>query len=414
MENNRLIFLDSFGERLSTFKFYNLLLKNLQEYYHSKFYESTPPIISFSSKFFIDSNVLPLIAGLGLYLKKFHGIEIDLHLTNTPDTINVINFLDKSDFLYIVGDNMNPSFPIGKKIFKFDKAYVGGYTGFIKQQLRIDHKLRCYSQDESNIKEVLDGDYLSDLKRDYLLEYFKGRVENDFNNIFEDREILSNQKAEFTSIIAELAVNGIFHSGSPIFVMAQSKGLKDQHKNITSISVVDIGIGFYNSLQRKNERDYKYLKKSEIIDELKTKNKIFYNHDLCAIFETFCYSMAHKREGLFDLLLHTFINYKEDFQELNYFRIHNNSCQLIISYKFKPIIIELWAIRQEIKRKYISNEEGGIELLVKKGKYRIIHFAESIASEFSSNMQVSSLRLFDVEFPGVHIEVDIVESSFEN
>lgn len=411
MQNNQIIFLDSFGERFTTFKFYSEFLKSLQEYYHLKLNDNKPPILSFSTKFFIDSRVLPLLAGLGLYLKKFHGKEIELQLTNTPESINTINFLDKSDFLNIVGDNTNPYYPIGKKIYKFDNSYIGGYSGYIKKELRSDHKLRSYSKEESGINEVLQMGYSSDEKRDFLIEYFKGRVSIDFNNIFDDREILFSQKSVFTSIIAELAVNGIFHSGSPVFVMAQSKFSSYNQIFITSISVVDIGIGFYKSLQNKNEKDYKYFKKGDVINELKLINEKFYNSDLSSIFEAFCYSLSQKREGLFDLLVNIFINYNQQFQELNYFRIHNNSCQLIISSKFKSLIEELYKIRQEIKRKYILKEEDGIDVLVKNGRDTLIFLAKSIVSEYSVNIQVSSLRLFEVEFPGIHIEVDIVEPS---
>lgn len=285
MDNNKYIFLDSVGENLTSFKFYSLLLNQIHQYYHSKEYSKSPPIITFTGRLYIDSTVIPLLAGLGYYLKKFHSKEIELLLTNTPETINLINFLDKSDFFYIVGANINPVFPIGKKIFSFEESYIGGYTGYIKKQIRNDHKLRCYSQDDGNIKTILGSSYPSDIKRDYLLEYFKGRIENDFENIFEDKELLFQLKSEYSSIIAELTVNGIFHSGSHVFVMAQSKGFSQTNINTTIISVVDIGIGFYNSLMSKNENDYLHFKKFEIIEYLKGINPNYFNNDFNSIFE---------------------------------------------------------------------------------------------------------------------------------
>jgi hypothetical protein len=409
MVNNRFISLDSFGEKLTSYKFYNQLLIRLQDYYRSKDYSNLPPIFTFSSKFYIDSTVLPLLAGLGFYLSRFHGKAINLELTNTPETINIIHYLDKSDFFYIVGNNTNPTYPLGKQIFEFDPAYIGGYSGYIQRLQRVDHKLRCYAPVDSYINEILKSKYHAGIKRDFLLEYIKGRAENEFINIFEDRILLSQLKREFTSIISELVVNGIFHSHSPVFIMAQSKGNISANINTTTISVVDVGIGFYNSLQAKTNSDYKFFKKNEIIDELKRKDKNLFTQDLSSIFEVLCYSLSQKRDGLFDLMINCFINNDGEFQVLNYFRIHNKSCQIILSYKFQHHLEELKFIREEIRRRYLQDDEIGIDKLVLEGKSKIIEFAVRIVSEFSSNIQVSALRYSKVQFPGVHIELEIAE-----
>jgi hypothetical protein len=420
--NSNYIQLDSFGENLTPFKFYTLLLKKVQEYYHSIDYQNIPPILTFSGRFYMDSSVVPLLVGLGYHLKSFHKTEIDLLLTNTPNTINLIYFLDQCDFFNIVGDNQNPNFPIGKKIFNFNDAYIGGYYGYINKLNRKEHKLRCYSPEDEYLNKVINGDYSDDEKRDYLLEFFSGKVIGDFSNIFKDRDLLKEHRSSYINILAELAVNGVFHSKSPVFVMAQSKIFKDDFqqnelKNLTTykttISVVDVGIGFYQSLLKKKDEDYKYFQRFEVINFLKEKNPDVFNDDISSVFETLCFSMAQKRDGLFDLIINCFLDHKDNFQAQNYFRIHNKSSQIIFSYKYKSIIEKLKSIRKTILGNIKLGDEIEIKKTVNEGKAKIIELAEIVADEYSSNIQISSLRKYDVELPGVHIEIEIIEKKWE-
>jgi hypothetical protein len=420
--NNNYIQLDSFGDNLTSFKFYTLLLERVHQFYHSNDYQNKPPIFTFSGKFFIDSSVVPLLAGLGYHLKSFHQSEIDLLLTNTPNTINLIYFLDQCDFFNIVGDNQNPNSPIGKNIFNFSDAYIGGYYGYIKKQNRKEHKLRCYSPDDKYIKEIVKSDYSDDEKRDFLLEFINGKISDDFRTIFKDKHLLNELSASYLSILTELTVNGVFHSKAPVFVMAQSKIFKDESKQDalvdlitykTTISVVDVGVGFYNSLVTKQEEDYKYFKKFEIINFLKKKNPIIFNDDISSIFETLCFSMSQKREGLFDLIINCFLDNNDVFQGQNYFRIHNKSSQIIFSYKYKSIIEKLKSIRKTILKNIKISDSVEILKSVNEGKEKIIELAEIVAEEYSSNIQISSLRKYDVELPGVHIEIEIIEKKWE-
>lgn len=416
MDINRLIFLDSFGRNLTSFKFYNDLIYSISKYYHSNKYDGSPPIITFFNQFFIDPLVLPLLAGLGSFLKLHHKKPTELLLTNTPETIHLIRFLDNSDFFYIVGNNTNPYFPIGQNIYIFNKAAIGGYNNYFQKSLRIEHKLRSYSRNEGIVNDVINSENSISTIRDYLQEYFYQRIKDDFKIIFEDKELLNIQKEKFYFLLSELVVNGVYHSRSEVYAMARTKGFEDTNKNTTFISVVDIGIGLYRSLKNKEIEHYGLLNKFKVFNILKEKYQDKFSDDFYSLFETLCFSMCKERIGFIDLLISCFVKPNtNEVQKLNYFRIHNNTCQLIFSSKYAKRLLEISTLRANILKGFASDiAKATLKEFTNKAVLLIVSLAEEIILEYTYNIQTSSIKIFDIEFPGVHIEMEITEKLWED
>jgi len=181
----------------TTFKFYSKFLPELRNFYAHNLVNE-PPAFSFLESCYIDSSCLPLIISLGNSLKQFHHRSIQLLINNIPGTLSnkVLNYLDKSDFFYLVGDNSNPSFPIGRKIFDFDNRMLGWNTSNVT--VRKEHKVKGYSLNDIKIAQFknLPEDY----QRDKLIEHFSFVVDSDFDDIFLDNEITTENRYQFMII----------------------------------------------------------------------------------------------------------------------------------------------------------------------------------------------------------------------
>lgn len=366
--------------------------------------------IEFShSRYFIDPIALPLLLSLFNQLKAYHKRPIKLHLSNTPVTINILEYLFRSDFFYIVGSNSNPSFPIGKRILDFDEAYLGGFRG---KSIRSDHKLRCYSLADDNLNETLlhigDGE---PAQRDFLVEFYTYKVKDHFYDLLFENRNSSQLTNEFIEIFAELITNGVLHSKSDAFALM----FKDRFK--TKFSISDNGIGLYESLRKKKD-DNKFYLKFALFEELagkfqlKTDERI--KNSVLVLFETLYYSMLKDRQGLFDLMCNVVINCG------GYFRLHTDNAQIIVSARMLNELIKLNGTREKIIQLHNSNlfqligqEEylKSLGSLVQIAKAQIVELANSIFKKYTEDTRFSALRLFEVKFRGVHIEVEIPNSN---
>ena len=305
---------------LSSFKFYNEILKDVSEFYHSVDFDNKPPIFAFTENSLVDPIVLPLIISLGNYLKKFHNNNpIDLDLTNNYSTNNLIKFLDSSDFFNLVGKNQNPTFPKGLNIFEFDERIPNDYRN--KSIQRSDHKLRSYSLNDDNLKNRLLEFEPEESQRDFLIEYFTYLVENHFGTLLNDKEVTSERRVEFIDILSELITNGLIHSKSEVFIMMFSNRFK------TSFSISDNGIGLFNSISIKKSNEF--YENMAVFNQLKKEVKFKMSDNVqasaFAIFESLYYSILKDRQGLFDLMCNVVINCN------GYFRLHNDYVQIIVS-----------------------------------------------------------------------------------
>lgn len=195
MNSENIVSLLSKDKSLTPFTFYTDFLKSVANFYlnqKSKNRELEIKLIEGSDmefterKYFIDPISLPLILSLFNQLKNFQKKPIKLYLSNTHITNHILEYLFRSDFFYIAGDNKNPNFPIGKNILLFDDAYLGGFSG---RNIRTEHKLRCYSLRDDGLIKVIDGIKEGEpAQRDYLVEHFSYKVKEHFYDLLFENE----------------------------------------------------------------------------------------------------------------------------------------------------------------------------------------------------------------------------------
>lgn len=388
----------------TTFKFYTEFLPDLKRFYSSSKI-SEPPAFSLRESSYIDPSTLPLIISLGNSLKQYHHKEIPLRLSNIPGTLSnkVINFLDKSDFFNLVGDNTNPSYAIGRRIFNYEKGYVGWNISNL--EVRDEHKIRGYSL--KDLRMVNLRRLTEDLQRDKLIEHYIYAVDDDFNEVYEYNGFTDDERHYFNECLSELISNSLIHSDSDCFVSFHSNRFK------TAISISDTGIGFYKSLYSKKhgEHNYRFLELSNSfkkITALKLTEDV--KNNFFSIFEALYYSCLKNRRGLFDLICSIVL------KGHGIFRIHNFSSQLIISSKLESELNQIYSFREEIFEYYLrlkrNNDEKdliekNLSALSTKTKEAFFSLASKVINNYTNNVQYSPVRFFNIEFKGVHIEAEI-------
>lgn len=398
-------------KKFSSFKFYNRLLKDVSEYYRSEYYSKShnPPSFSFFEKSTIDPITLPLIITLGEYIKLFHEkfeSEISkpiLYLENDLHKNDVLKFLYYSDFFKIVGEKGN----IGRNIFSFDERMIGAFSN--ERLQNPDHKVRGYSLNDDDLWiKLISIEGLED-KRDYLIQHFTYIVNDHFKDLLNSTYAIYH-KNEFIDILSELITNGLIHSGSDVYVMMFTNRFK------TTFSISDCGRGLFKSISEKNDNIYyKSLSLFEIL-----KKRIPFNmssevqESVFSIFETLFYSTLKDRKGIIDLIINIVNRYNGTF------RIHNVNVQIIISSRMYneiyPIIehrneiLELWnrkkfnLISQDLFDKTMYEKADKVNNLFTK-------LAESIFLKHSEDIQYSSIRFYNIQFNGVHIEAEIPQKN---
>lgn len=358
-------------------------------------------------KYYIDPITLPLILSLAQQLKNYHEKPVKLHLSNTPITVQVLEFLFYSDFFNIVGKNSNPDLPLGKNILEFDSNFLGGFRG---STIRTEHKLRHYSLFDENLHLKLNSIEGETSKRDYLVEHYTYKVKDHFYELLFEKENTQYLSTQFVEILAELITNGVLHSESDVFALMFS----DRYK--TKFSISDNGIGLYESLNRKEPKDNSY-RKFELLNSLgenfplnvPTKIKT----SILSLFETLYYSMLKERQGLFDLMLDVVLSCG------GYFRLHTDNAQIIVSARMLNELKSLSLIRDKILTAYnqrlfdlIGQEDliKAINRLSIESREKITRLANSILQKYTEDTRFSAIRIFEVKFRGVHIEVEIPNS----
>lgn len=401
------------GKLFSAYYFYNEFLKRVANFYSQ--HKDKTSIIQFSliieddynvvgNKYFIDPIVLPLLVSLAEQLKKYHGSSLNLFLSNNKATNDVLAFLERADFFHLVGSNQNPTYPLGKNILSYDKRHLGDFKTQIQ---RPEHKLRGYSINEDGLKEKTEG-FDSERQRDYLVEHFTYKVKDHFGVLLFSNEQIQNLTYEYIDILAELITNGVLHSGSDAYTLM----FTNQYK--TSFSISDNGKGLYKSLEEKNTSNIDYYTKFEMFKELKKLNKLKISeqieNSLLAIFETLYYSMLKDRKGLFDLMCNVVINCN------GYFRLHNENAQIIVSARMLNELNILFESRSKILeihdnflfKKIVKDDfDKEIKKIALETKKKFVKLATSIFDKYHIDTRYSSIRLFEVKFRGVHIEVEI-------
>lgn len=354
-----------------------------------------------TGKYRIDPIAIPLLLSLSQQISKNQNSSIKIELSNYPSTVDLLEFLMRSDFFYVAGDNKNPSLPLGRNILSYDDVYLGGFIG---KTIRPEHKVRCYSlNDDQCLKQIVDAEQNEDKKRDILIERYSYYVSDHFESLL--RESTNEYALLYVDILSELIVNGIKHSKADVFALMFSDRFS------TKFSISDNGIGLYKSLEEKHCSDYYDIMTlfEEFRIALELPNTVM-AMSYVTIFVTLFYSMTKQRLGLFDLM----INVVNKFH--GYFRLHNNHCQIIVSARLMEDLIVLEKHRHDIRELYrqkdynqISNTDF-IQRMTKSvgiGKDQIIQLAKTILNKYSNDARFSALRTYKVKFSGVHVEVEI-------
>lgn len=359
-------------------------------------------------RYYIDPISLPLMLSLFQQLRNFHKSPIKLHLSNTPITIDVLEYLYRSQFFYITGINTNPNFPLGRNIIDFEEVYLGGFKG---KAIRTEHKLRCYSLNDDNLKVRLSNITEEEpAQRDSLVEFYTYKVKEHFYDLLFENETTSHLTSEFIEILSELITNGVLHSKSDAFVLMFSDKFK------TKFSISDNGIGLYESLKNKKDTG-EFYQKFELLNSLSNSFPLNIDDNIknsvLILFETLYYSMLKNRQGLFDLMCNVVLDCS------GYFRLHTDNAQIIISARMLTELQNLYETRIQILNTNHSLMFGKIKLeeykekmTILKGicKMQISELATSIFRKYSEDTRFSALRIFEVRFRGVHIEVEIPNS----
>ncbi|MDR6919985.1 hypothetical protein [Chryseobacterium sp. 2987] len=396
------------NEKLTPYVFYSRFLYDVAKYIQEsgqvefKLAENGDSFI-YESNYNIDPITIPLLLSLVEQLSKFYKQPINLALYNNLATKNVLNFLYKSDFFYVAGNNRNPYFPIGRNILKFKEEYLGD---FISRNPRSEHKVRCYSIIDNDLDQKLCKFDNEDQKRDFLISQYIYTVRDHFKDLLIDNINTNEQLDLYIEILSELITNGVLHSKSNTFA------LMFVNRFATKFSISDNGIGFSESLKSKKEDFlYKPFRLKEILNSKKLLNVNFkVLENLSYIIETLYFSSLKDRKGLFDLMISVVINSN------GYFRLHSENTQIIISNRMSKELLKLKDIRDELfkyhRKKLIKNEVTDEEIkimssLSEKLRENFILLYENISNRYNDDYRYSSLRFFNVKFRGVHIEVEI-------
>ena len=399
------------GERFTSFYFYHTFLKRVAAFYRQSNYEGR--LIEFSlvldegsetigQKYLIEPVTLPLIVSLFEQLYTYHEKTLNLILSNNHATRRVLSFLNQADFFHVVGDNYNPTFPIGKKLLRFDQRYLGDLGSHIQKP---DHKIRDYSLTNELLSKIQD--LVPERQRDYLIEFFNYKVRENFADLLRLSNVPFEMESEFVNILSELITNGVLHSQSNTYALM----FCNSHK--TSFSISDNGIGLSKSLMGKKSYP-DYYKHFELTSRLSHSTISIESEQLrsslLAIFETLYYSLLKDRRGLFDLMVNVVTDCRGSF------RLHNETAQIIISEKMRGELNELQIIREEIMNLHVLYSFSQINTSEYSEKMTVVareafSLFEGIAiklfDRYRHDTRYSAIRLFDVKFRGVHIEVEI-------
>jgi len=340
-----------FGNKITSFTFYNDFLKDLYNYYKEKG-SKIQPIVSLEYTEFIDANTLPNLIGFGLMLRNFHKQPIKLLLNYNP---KLIYFLYKSRFFTIVGKYS------GLNIFDFDDRFIGGFDLLEKKRHLDEHIVHRYKPSKQYY-ELDDENEQLEFRKQIIRILRDEHLPKDFLPVLKFLNRIEEYEMEyFLDVLSEIISNSILYSLSESFATVHANKYK------TLISIADIGIGFREAFGKKKNYDYSFSK--SLKSELKYSEEL---NDFIFLFEVFHYSKNNDRFNLWRLK-ETVVN------KLGVFRIHFNTTQLVFSKKCS--LCEK------------SND--------------LIKCAKCFLKNYNSETILSPLRIFNYDYQGVHVEIEL-------
>lgn len=399
------------NDTLTPYKFYTDFLVDVANYYK----QNKDGIIAFQlfekgddnfydAVYRIEPISIPLLLSLFEQLSKFHKTPLLLHLNNNRATIDVLEFLFRSGFFDIAGDNKVPRIPKGRNILDFERKFLGAFKD---KNIREEHRVRAYSRSDEGVHNELKNYLTEDNKRDFLISHYTYKTREHFQELLFDNQFTAYYHNLYLDILSELITNSVLHSGSTAFALM----FVDRYR--TKFSISDNGVGFAGSMKKKEPTPFyqtDVLKKhlSQKVNLRNIPNAITEN--LFTILDTLYYSSLKDRHGLFDLMLTVVLNGN------GYFRIHSENSQLIISNRMIDELHQLDVLRSKIYELHVQKDLEQInssqwEIEIKKLSNQMfssfVVFCDKSLAKYSSDIKFSSIRFFPVKFRGVHIEVEI-------
>ncbi|AZI69770.1 hypothetical protein [Cloacibacterium normanense] len=388
------------GVNFTPLVFYTEFLPKLAEFYRGNKTDEIKFLLFqkgdtdiFNSTYRIDPISTPLLLSIIEQLSKFHKKPLELYLNNNHATIKVLEFLYLEGFFRIAKEN---------DILIYNSNYLGAFLG---NEIRKEHIIRAYrKKDFPNIDFKQSNEILLRDKVNSIVSY---NVQTHFHDLLYDNENTVKNHNEYINILSELITNGVIHSQSTTYAMM----FVDKYQ--TKFSISDNGIGFKNSLSKKQNFPF-YYEKNELENSIKlelnsTLNKYFVEN-LIEIFEILYFSSLKERKGLFDLMLNVVL------KSNGYFRLHTNNCQIIISNRIFKYITSLNELRDKILEIHNLYELGKLtkseyeKTILNSKSILTEHFVKvikAIVKYYSEETKFSSIRFYNVKFKGVHIEVEI-------
>ncbi len=256
--------------------FYKILPELTKQYKNLNENESIS--ISFVLTKRINSNALPLLAGMLNLLQDKSGTPVYLELAYNP---SILAFLDTIGFFSKLSD-------FG--IIEYDKDYVGGlseYSYNTNNKILLYIPIKNYEDKLEREKQEIRDVLADKIRRDLAYSYVFKRIHND-------------QLWEVTlTASVELIVNAIIHSGSISYAYMQSGISFSESKKGYLLSIVDVGIGFFASLSKKIEKNENYTQSErDFFYEYAAKIGINLKEELnyLSIMEALYYSEKKARE----------------------------------------------------------------------------------------------------------------------
>ena len=271
--------------------------------------------------------------------------------------------------------------PLGLDIFEFEEGFLGGFSSYIEKEQRKEHQVHYYLPLNNKSDDLYSHDTLiENLSLFTLRNHFEEVLKDTIPDEYIDESIES---------IAEPISNGILHSESITWAISQTT---PGEYSKTTLSICDIGIGFEESL-RKKEIEPKIVNRAK-------KNGLYKKslNDFYFIMEAIFFSMVKNRRGLIDFIFNVASN--------GTVRIHYQSTQII----FTPRIIlkstDLYKCRQEVFNEFDnvktisdSTEENVVE--------KMFELIKILLDLRTNDKRFSPIRIYDVIFKGVHVEFEI-------
>lgn len=337
--------------------YYQILPDLTKQYWYLKRGENTAVSLVQTGR--IDSNALPLFAGMLNLLQNKSGNPVYLELTYNP---RFLAYLDSINFFRELSKY---------GIIEYNEDYIGGLSDYnYNKENRISSYIPIKDYEDKTEEEKQEiRDILADkMRREFSASYM-------FRT--ETTPIKNDELWDMTLItVAELIVNAIIYSDSISYSYMQSGIAFTKRRKGYLLSVVDVGMGFYASLGKKIEqkRGYTQKERSEFYQyALRLGIDIKEELNFLSIMEALRYSQKQPRDinlyGLKNLLAISHAN----------FRIHQRNREVVFTFDSCGSCM---------------NKD-------------ILHCLECIWRRREGKK--SPLKVYPVAMAGVHIEVEFIQ-----